>query len=56
MLCDNGDMRIVLEVLFSIAFVGLFTFIGVLRMGQVFPRLGRWLDSKLGGDWFDDQR
>jgi len=56
MLYDNSGMGIVLEVLFSIALVGTFTFIGVVRLGWISPRFTRWLNSKLGGNLFYDQR
>lgn len=49
-------MKVLLEIVFSVAFVGAFGFVAVLRWGLAFPRLGRWLDRKLGTDWFDDGR
>jgi hypothetical protein len=49
-------MKILLEIFFSVAFVGIFAFMGVVRLGWVFPRFGHWLNSKLGGNWFYDQR
>jgi hypothetical protein len=54
--CNNGRMRVVLEVVFSVAFVGLFAFIAAVRFGWALPRFGRWLNRKLGGNWFYDQR
>jgi hypothetical protein len=48
-------MEIILGLIFGLTFAGLFAFKAILRLGLVFPRLGRWLDSKLGGGWFDSQ-
>lgn len=45
-------MRTAWEVIFSVAVVALFSFITVLRWGSAFPRIGRWLDRKLGSNWF----
>jgi hypothetical protein len=41
MLWDNGCMRVVLEIVFTIAIIGLFAFIDIVRLGWLFPRAGR---------------
>lgn len=53
---QSGDMETFFLVLWCVTFVGLFTFIAVLRWGTAFPRFGRWLDKKLGSDWFSRPR
>jgi hypothetical protein len=49
-----AGMKVLLEVVFSVAFVCAFGFVAVLRWGLALPRFGRWLDRRLGTNWFDD--
>lgn len=38
-----------MEVVFGIIFLALVLFLAVMRMGLLFPRFGRWPESKKGG-------
>jgi hypothetical protein len=53
-------MQTALAIIFGTVFVGVLTFMAVLRWGMTYPRFGRRLDAKLYrasprlGHWFVD--
>jgi len=51
-----GSVGLALGILFGIAMLLVAIVAGVLRWGLAFPRLGRWLDRRLGISWFSDPR